>query len=132
MLKDTRCWMWSAVVASTLSCGAVQAGEHVDVKVHFLEGCPKYVDLWTVDVEKKPPQKVRWTAYNLDGTELDKKADYAIYFDPFVGPGNTDPNNDGVIVSEPVSDKVPDGVVVFKYSIVSPDCPVLDPIIRVI
>jgi hypothetical protein len=81
-------------------------------------------------VQNSPPQKVRWTAYNLDGSEQDKKVSYAIYFDPFVGPGNTDPNEDGVITSKPVSDKVPDDVN-FKYSVVAPGCPVLDPIIRV-
>ncbi len=115
---------------SILTGTAAVAQNAVDVKVYFHEGCPKYVDLWTVEVENNPPQKVRWTAYNLTGSEPDKKATYEIFFDPFVGPGNTDPNQDGVITSKPVSDKVPDDVM-FKYSVVAPGCPVLDPIIRV-
>jgi hypothetical protein len=119
-----------AVLAPILTGTAALAQAPVDVKVYFDQGCPKYVDLWTVEVENNPPQRVRWTAFNITGSEQDKNATYAIYFDPFVGPGNTDPNEDGVITSKPVSDKVPDDVD-FKYSVVAPGCPALDPIIRV-
>jgi len=120
-----------SVSAALLGGTSAWAQGIVDVKVYFYEGCPKYVDNWTVDVTKNPPQKVRWTAYDLTGSKQDKTATYEIYFDPFVGPGNTDPNQDGVILSKPVSGSVPQNVA-FKYSIVAPNCAALDPIIRVL
>lgn len=104
----------------------------VDVKVYFDGACPKYVDKWTIDVDSKPPQRVRWTAYNLDGSSTKTKIDYDIYFDPFVGPDTGNTKQDGTVTSQPISSKVPVAVT-YKYTILAEGCDTgLDPLIRVL
>ena len=100
-----------------------------EVRVYFHEGCPKYVDKWTVEVDQTPPQRVKWIAYTLDGSAREKDVSYDIYFDPFVGPANVE-KGDGIVLSPPVFHKTPQGVD-FKYSIVAGSCQALDPFIRV-
>ena len=104
----------------------------VDVKIYFDGSCPKSVDRMEVDVKSNPPQKVRWTAYNADGSAPAPTVSFSIYFDPFVGATNADPNVDGVVTSKPVSAGVPINVV-YKYTIVGSGCATpLDPRIRVV
>ena len=100
-----------------------------EVRVYFYEGCPKYVDKWTVEVDLAPPQRVKWIAYTLDGSARLKDVAYDIYFNPFVGPANAE-KGDGIVRSLPVFHKTPTGVD-YKYSIVAGSCQVLDPFIRV-
>ena len=106
-----------------------QAGEFVEVNVYFQGSCPKYVDNWDVVVGKTPPQRVRWTAWNLDGSARNKTVDYDIVFDPFVGPHPVS-KNQGIVESQPVSQKTPAGAM-FKYTIDANGCAALDPFIRI-
>lgn len=122
----------SCAVADTSNVASTAAPDIVDVKVYFEGSCPKYVDNWDITVGSKPPQRVRWTAYNLDGSSTKTDVDYDIYFDPFVGADAGNTKKDGTVTSKPVSSKVPVGVT-YKYTIMATGCSEgLDPLIRVL
>lgn len=119
-------------MAQTPSVAPTAATNIVDVKVYFEGSCPKYVDNWDITVGSTPPQKVRWTAYNLDGSSTKTDVDYDIYFDPFAGADAGNTKKDGTVTSKPISSKAPVGVT-YKYTILATGCSEgLDPLIRVL
>ena len=118
-------------VADTQTMQSANQVGVVDVRVFFDERCPKYVDKWEVDVQSNPPQRVRWTAYNIYGSSRNKTVEYDIYFDPFVGPPAGIEKKDGVVTSPPIASNVPAGVS-YKYTVLAEGCATgLDPLIRV-
>ena len=117
-------------IAAMAPVGATAQPDIVDIAVTFNGKCPVSVDKFDVDVNSKPPQRVRWTAYDQDGAPMTDVV-YDIYFDPFVGPSLADSNKDGVVTSPPVSSKVLTGVD-YKYTIAGRECDTpLDPRLRV-
>lgn len=119
-----------SAAAFTTMLSTAHAGQNiVDVKVYFDANCPAAVDNWVPTVGKSPPERVRWTAYEQDGTTQKTDAQYDIYFDPFVGPSPT-AKSGGIVESQPVSSSAPSNVL-YKYTIVAPGCAPLDPYIRI-